>query len=458
MKRRHLMNRKTLIFTLLLIPLVVLTTNCSKDSTGTAQPSSDKAQSVTVKVEQVRPQPISKVYETTGDVVATKKVTLGATIDGPIVFCPWREGDWVQAGQKVVEIDRPLYREDVANARAALAVARAKLEDLKAGTRPEEIAQAKETVKKLQEAVAFAARDQERIGQLVERGGLAGEAMEKAKVTFVDLKSQLASAEQRRDMLESGPTKTAIAIQEALVQEAEAKLKWSQVKVAEGTIIAPFTGIVSKLYVAPGDLAGTKSPLLELLDASSFLLRFTMPEVIAGAHALGPNSSCDSCPILVTLDAYPDKTYRAKVARVYPEIDRQTRHRIVEAKILEKVKLASGMFARIKVSVKSVPDALSVPAEAVITTLSGDQAVVIVKEGKAVRLKVSTGIVQGDRTQILSGIQPGDQVIVLGQKSVKNGAPVKIADGVKPASGEVKQEGGTSSEERAPTQKGGSQS
>jgi membrane fusion protein (multidrug efflux system) len=452
------MNWRTLISMFLLILLASLTLSCSKSPGTTAQPSSDKVQAVTVKVEQVRPQPISKIYETTGDVVATKTVTLGATTEGPILFCPWREGDWIQAGQKAIEIDRPLYRADVASAAAALAVARAKFEDLKAGSRPEEIAQAKETVKKLTEAVAFAARDQERIGQLVERGGLPGETLEKAKVALVDLQSQLASAQQRLGMLESGPTKTAIAIQEALVQEAEEKLKWAQVKVAEGTIIAPFTGIVSKMYVAPGDLASPKSPLIELLDSASILLRFTMPEAIAQAHSLDPKSSCDSCPILVTLDAYPGKTYRAKVARVYPEIDRQTRHRVVEAKLLEKVNLASGMFARIKVSVQNVPDALTVPTEAVITTLSGDQVVVTVKEGKAVRVKVSTGIVQGDRTQIVSGLQADDQVVVLGQKTVKGGAPVKIVDGGKEAPGEGKQEGGTSSEEKAPTQKGRSQS
>ena len=452
------MNRKTLIFTLLLIPLVSLTLSCSKSPATTAQPSSDKVQPITVKVEQTRPQPISKVYETTGDVVATKKVTIGATAEGPIIFCPWREGDLIQAGQKVIEIDRPLYRADVTATAAALAVAQAKLEDLKAGSRPEEIAQAKETVKKFKEAVAFAARDQERIGQLVERGGLAGEALEKTRVSFVDLQSQLASAQQRLGMLESGPTKTAIAVQEALVKEAEEKLKWVQVKLAEGTIVAPFKGIVSKVYVAPGDLAGSKSPLLELLDPSSLLVRFTMPEAIAGAHSLDPKSSCDSCPILVTLDAYPGKTYRAKVARVYPEIDRQTRHRVVEAKILEKVDLASGMFARIKVSVQNVPDALSVPSAAVITTLSGEKAVVIVKEGKAVRVKVSTGIVQGDRTQIVSGLQPGDQVIVLGQKNVKDGASVKMAGEGKPASGEGKQEGETKSEGKSPDPKGGSKS
>jgi RND family efflux transporter MFP subunit len=422
---------------------------CSKEPASKPSSPADKVQPVTVKVEQVKPQPISRVHETTGDVVVTKKVTLAATIDGPIVFCPWREGDWVEAGQKVAQIDRPLYREDVAAAAAALAVARAKLEDLKAGSRPEEIAQAKQSVNKLKEAVDFAAKDQERIRQLVERGGLPGEALEKAKVGFVDLKSQLASAEERLGMLESGPTKTAIAIQEALVKEAEQKLKWAQVKLAEGTIVAPFTGIVSKVYVAPGDLASLKSPLLELLDPSSFLVRFTMPESIAGAHSLDPNTPCDACPILVTLDAYPGKSYRAKVLRVYPEIDRQTRHRVVEAKLLDNVNLAPGMFARIKVSIERAADALVVPSESVVTTLSGDKVVLTVKEGRAVRVKISTGIVQGDRTQIVSGLKPGDQVIVLGQKTVKDGAPVKIAGEEKPITGGSKQEGETKSEAKS---------
>jgi membrane fusion protein (multidrug efflux system) len=276
----------------------------------------------------------------------------------------------------------------------------------------------------------------------------------------VDLQSQLASAQERLGMLKSGPTQTAIAVQEALVKEAEAKLDWSKAKLAEGTLIAPFSGVVTKVYVRPGDLANLKSPLLDLLDPSSLLLRFAMPEAQVGASPQLSGCRCLSFPIFVTLDAYPGKSYRAQVVRVYPEIDPQTRHRLVEAKLLDKVNLAPGMFARIKVSVENVPDALSVPSEAVVTTLSGDQVVVIVKEGKATRVKVSTGIVQGDRTQIVSGLQAGDRVIVLGQKSVKDGAPVKIADEVKPTPDEVKQEvkqeGETKSEGKSPNQKGGS--
>jgi membrane fusion protein (multidrug efflux system) len=448
------MNRKTLIFTLLLIPLVSLTLSCSKSPATSAQPSSDKVQPLTVQVERVTPKPISRLFETTGDVVATKTVTLGATTEGPILFCPWREGDWIQAGQKVIEIDRPLYREEVRGAAASLAVTRARLNDLKAGSRPEEIAQAEETVKKLQEATAFSRTNMERIGKLVERGGLPGEAQDMARVTFVDLQSQLASAQERLGMLKSGPTQTAIAVQEALVKEAEAKLDWSKAKLAEGTLVAPFFGVVTKVYVRPGDLASLKSPLLDLLDPSSLLLRFAMPEAQVGASPQLSGCRCLSFPIFVTLDAYPGKSYRAQIVRVYPEIDRQTRHRLVEAKILDKINLASGMFARIKVSVESVPDALVVPSESVLTTPSGEKILMIVKEDKAVRVKVSLGVVQGDRAQIVSGIEAGDQVIVLGQESVKDGAPVKIAGGVKPGAGGERSKGETKSEEKSPGQKG----
>ncbi|MCK7507880.1 MAG: HlyD family efflux transporter periplasmic adaptor subunit [Desulfobacterales bacterium] len=152
----------------------------------------------------------------------------------------------------------------------------------------------------------------------MDRGGLAAEALEKARVSLVDLQSQLASAQQRLGMLESGPTRTAIAVQEAQVKEAEAKLDWSKAKLAEGTVIAPFTGVVTKVYVGAGDLASLKSPLIELADPSSFLLRFAMPEAHAGAKSLLPGDSCNSCPILVTLDAYPGKSYQAEVVRIFP--------------------------------------------------------------------------------------------------------------------------------------------
>ena len=393
---------------------------CGQDQTP-ANPKKEEAKPRTVKVEILKPQSISRILETTGEVVATNMVTLSAMVEGPIVFCPWREGDRVNAaGQKLIEIDRALFREEVNAAAAALAVAQARLVDLKAGTRPEEIAQAEENVKKLQEALAFSKTDLERIARLVERGGLPGEAVEKARVNFVDLQSQLASAQQRLDMLKTGPTKTAIAVQEAVVKEAETRLELAKKKVAEGMIAAPFAGVVTKVYVRPGDLATLKTPLLEISDPSSLVIRFTVPEAESGMRLA-------SLPVQVALDAYPDQRFQGKIIRVYPEIDRKIRTQILEAKLTQPANLLAGMFARVRVILESVPNALVVPTDSILTSPKGESMVVVAQDGKAVRTKVKLGIVQGDRAQIVEGLQAGQQVIWSGQEGLKDGAPIQIA-------------------------------
>jgi HlyD family secretion protein len=412
------MNRNLTLFPLMVLWGLAFSVGCSRDQTP-ANPKKEEAKPRTVKVALLKPQSISRILETTGEVVATNTVTLSATVEGPIVFCPWREGDRVNAaGQKLVEIDRALFREEVNAAAAALAVAQARLADLKAGTRPEEIAQAEENVKKLQEALAFSKTDLERISRLVERGGLPGEAIEKARVTFVDLQSQLASAQQRLDMLKAGPTRTAIAVQEALVKET--RLELAKKKVAEGIIVAPFAGVLTKVYVRPGDLATLKAPLLEIMEPSSLVIRCAVPENESGMRLT-------SVPVEVVLDAYPGRHFQGKIIRVFPEIDRKIRTQIVEAKLTQAANLLPGMFARVRVILESVPNALVVPTDSILTSPKGESMVMVAQDGKAVRVKVKLGIAQGDRVQIVEGLQAGQQVIWAGHEGLKDGAPIQIA-------------------------------
>jgi membrane fusion protein (multidrug efflux system) len=259
----------------------------------------------------------------------------------------------------------------------------------------------------------------ERINRLVERGGLPGEALEKARVNFVDLQSQKASAQQRLDMLKTGPTKTAIAVQEAMVKEAETRLELARKKVAEGLIAAPFAGVVTKVYVRPGDLATFRTPLLEISDPSSLVIRFTVPEAESGM-------SLASLPVEVALDAYPDQPFPGKIIRVYPEIDRKIRTRILEAKLAQPANLLAGMFARVRVILESAPNALVVSADSVITTPKGDSIVLVVQDGKAVRANVKVGIVRENRAQIVEGLQAGQKVIWAGHEGLKDGTPVQI--------------------------------
>ncbi len=382
-----------------------------------------------VKALSAREDTIAQLLETTGEVVATKAVTIRATVEGPIVFCPWREGDRVEkAGQKIIEINRPLYQEEVKVAAAALAVARTKLEDLKAGTRPEEIAQAKESVKRLEECAGFTKSDMERIAKLVESGGLAGEDVEKARVAYVKCRTDLASALQRLGMVEAGPTKTAVAIQDALVKEAAAKLSLAEAMLSECTINAPFAGIINRVYVRPGDLATAKAPFLEMFEASSLMIRFAVPESEATTVHKGMNA-------VVVLDAYPDRTFNATIRRVYPELDRVTRTRTVEATLRDDATLAPGMFARVSILMKTVENAVVLPDSAILTTPQGDKVVFVVTNNTALMKKVKIGIEQGHSVQLLEGVKPDEIVVVTGNENLKNGMKVRIPKAKEP--GEV---------------------
>lgn len=376
----------------------------------------------------VREQLVERL-QTTGDVVATNAVILRATVEGPISFCPWREGDVVEeAGQKLVEIDRPLYRQEVAAAAAAEAVARAKLADLKAGPRPEEIAQARESVRHLQDCTQFAQADLERIRSLVKSGTLPAETEEKARVSFIKCQTQCRAAKEQLAMLEAGPTKTALAVQQAAVGEATARRGLAQAKLDECLLKAPFAGVITQVFVRPGDLATPRVELLKMMDASSLVVRAGLPEACAAGLRKGTEA-------VVRLDAYPQQTFKGRIERIYPRLEQNSRTRMVEVKILDSVKLLPRMFARISVRGQVFDDALVVPSSAIVATPRGDKIVYVVEEGKAVLKKVEIGLEEGSRVQIVAGLEEGEKLVVAGNLNLKNGAVV--TSGKKEASAEA---------------------
>lgn len=403
---------------------------------GQADKSKKEKKPPLVMLQQVKKERISRLLETTGQVTAVNAVTLSSSVEGQVVFCPWREGDRVEKrGQRLIEIDRSLYREEVKAADAGLFVAKAKLVDLKAGSRPEEINQAQELVRDLEEGTAFAKNDFDRTAKLVESGALAGELLEKAKVAYVTAQTKLTAAKEKLEMLKSGPTQTTIAVQEALVKEAESRLSIAQAKVSEGILFSPFEGVITKVLVKPGDFAPAKSPLLEMVDLSSIIIRFSVPEVDASSLQGGMK-------VFVTLDAYPDKVFEAKINRIYPELDTRMRTRTAEALLSESPDLIPGMFARLKLFLTTVEDAVVVPGQAIRVTPKGEHIAFIVNEEKAALRKIKTGIEEGGKIQVLEGLKPGEEVVVAGHEKLKDGQPVRIGKpGEKKADDSKKGEG-----------------
>ncbi len=376
-----------------------------------------------VQVQPAQHKTLSQRLQATGEIVATRAVTIRATVEGPIVFCPWREGDLVEAAPegraKLIEIDRELYRAERQGAQAALTVAEAKLADLMAGARPEEIVQAKENVKKLEECARFTRSDLDRLQELVASGSVPREAVEKARVAFVTCQTQLVSAKERLAILMAGPTKTEIAVQQAAAAEAEARLAIASAKLAECLILVPFTGVVTEVYVQAGDLATVRAALLEMFDPNSLVVRFAVPE--KQSTRLGHGAAAT-----IRLDAYPERSFTGSISRIYPALDTTTRTRTVEMSLTSAPEdLVPGMFARVELAVREVEGATIVPASAVLTVGDGQEIVFVLSDGKAVRRKVRLGIEQDREVQVTEGVEAGEMVIVAGNEGLKDGAAVR---------------------------------
>jgi len=229
-------------------------------------------------------------------------------------------------------------------------------------------------------------QDLEATEKLVKNGAIPAEMLDRARAAFSRSKAQLIKAKET---------------------------------MADFVIRAPWSGYVSKVLVTDGNFVGPRVPLVEMFDPASLVVQFALPEKISVAVARGAKLS-------VTLDAHPGKTFSATVSRVYPDLDLKTRSRTVEATLPEKTALTPGMFARLAIDLKSVADAIVVPAEAVLTMPDGQKIVYLVTDGKAVKRKVRTGIENGRLTQILEGVALGDPVIVEGHERLKDGVEVRL--------------------------------
>ncbi len=232
--------------------------------------------------------------------------------------------------------------------------------------------------------------EHERVGRLVAKGAIAGELLDKTR----------ADLERARAVVEAGEEVT-----------------------SDFQVRAPWSGVVSQVLVQEGNYVAPRAALLEIFDPQSLVVRLAVPEAIALKVQRGAEAR-------VRFDALPTQEIPGEVTRVYPELDRKLRMRLAEIGVDNQKALVPGMFARVRLTVETVPDAVVVPATGVFTTPKQEQALYVL-EGDVARLRViEPGIEDGGLMQVVAGARAGDVVVIGGQQKLKDGARVRIkADG-----------------------------
>lgn len=207
------------------------------------------------------------------------------------------------------------------------------------------------------------------------------------------------------------------ALNDFNVQQAEVALVEAQL--AKMEIRAPFDGMIGLRFVSEGAFITPTTRIATLQRVDRLKVDFSVPEKYASRIQLGS-------PVVFTVDG-GDRKYVGEIYALDPRIDSGTRTVLIRAVCPNpEARLLPGAFAGVEFTLGQVADALLVPAGAVVPGLT-EKNVFIVRDGKAVRRSVQTGMRTETNVQITQGLSAGDVVITSGIQQLRAGQAVSVS-------------------------------
>jgi RND family efflux transporter MFP subunit len=371
----------------LIVLAVAISTGCGRSDGSSKSAGSDPAPRAAVV--EVRRTPIANTLAIAGEFLPYQEVELHAKVAGYIKNINVDIGDRVRAGQVLAVLEIP---ELVAQLNAASADVRHS---------QEEITRAKNNVSRAEadhDAVHAAAT---RLKQASDtRPGLIAEQ------ELDDATAKDRSAEAQVDA-----AKSALAAARQQLESSQANQQHYAALSEYSRITAPFDGVVTWRYADTGSLiqAGTSNatsmPVVKLSQVDVLRLRIPVPESLAGSVRDG-----DSAYIRVKATG---KHFSGKVKRSTDSLDRSTRTMQVEIDVPNRdYKLTPGMYAEVSLRVQNVPDALTIPVQALSRNADKTSVLMVDSQNRVEMRDIETGVEGPNRIQVVSGVSEGDKVIV----------------------------------------------
>lgn len=267
-----------------------------------------------------------------------------------------------------------------------------------------------------------------REGSRVKRGELL------VKLNDADLRAQRALARHNLELAQLREQRVGQLVREGIVTASdydtarfEVAARLDQISIIEAQIEktevrAPFDGVVGLRYVSEGSYVNATTRVATLQQIDRLKVNFSVPEKYAGRIKVGS-------PIRFAIVG-SERRFDGAIYAFDPRIDAGTRTVVIRAVCANpEGVLLPGAFANVELALATLDNAILVPAEAVIPGVSEKNVFVLV-DGKAERRPVEIGTRTAHQVQILSGLKPGDRLIVSGLQQMRAGLAVAdIADG-----------------------------
>ena len=400
-----------------------------------------KPKGESVETEKVALREIREIVSASGKIFPEKEIKISSDVSGEIVELYVEEGDSVKAGQILAKIDPEAYVSAVERANASVSGAKSEVSRSKSA-----IENSTAQIEQIKSQLENTRRIHERNKKLMADGVISAQDFENSESTLTQLEANLRSAEATYRS-----SQQAAQSAQFNVASAEASLKEIKTSLSRTTIAAPAAGIISKLNVEQGErvvgtIQMTGTEMMRIANFNSMEVQVEVSENDILRVSLGDTAT-------IEVDAYLDKKFKGVVTEMASSAANtgatqvltsdQVTNFVVKIRILpesyegqtdKKMPFRPGMSATVDINTNTERDIISIPIQAVTTrerekpegdstsmktqtssSVASDEEideVVFVYEADTARMvKVKTGIQDNEYIQILSGLEPGQEII-----------------------------------------------
>jgi HlyD family secretion protein len=374
------------------------------------------------------------VLSATGYIVAHHTINVNSKVTGRLAWIGVEKGDKVKEGQVLVRLEDEEFRAAYEQAQGALDNAKAYLEELQHGSRPEEIQEAQHN---LDEARATLVNDKltlDRTKELSSSGVVSRQALDDATAKFDSDQQRVNSLDKAFQLMKIGPRPEEIERAKGALIQAQGQVDYAKSQLEATVIRAPVTGTILDRTAEKGELitaqfasaaaGGPQGSVVSLADLNDLQVELDIAQ--ADFARLGPKQKG-----IITTDAYPDRKYNGEIAQISPEANRQKATVQVKVQVLNPDSyLRPEMNATVKFLADEPKNPTSQPTGAFVPTAAlrdhnGKKVVFLAFDGKAHMREVQV-LSQRSDGFLVGGLVGGESVITKGPQDLKDGDSIKV--------------------------------
>jgi len=369
-----------------------------------------------------------------GYIVAHHKINVNSKVTGRVAWIGVEKGDKVKQGQPLVRLEDEEFRANVKQSEGAAASARAYLQQLQTGSRPQEIEQSQHNQSEAEATLTNDRITLNRTRTLVEQGVMSRSQLDDAQAKFEADQQRVNSLRQSFELARIGPRQEEVERARGSLLQAEGQLAYAKAQLEATIIRAPVSGTILERTAEKGELitsqfasqaeGGPVGSVVSLADLNDLQVELDISQ--DDFAKLSPKQRG-----VVTTDAFPDRKYDGVIAEIAPEANRQKATVQVKVQILNPDSyLRPEMNATVKfiaaesASANTGPSGVLVPASA-LRDRGGKKVVLVAFGGKTVEREVRV-LSQRSNGYLVDGLTGGEDVITAGPADLKNGQKIKV--------------------------------